>query len=120
MTEYNTFDDYVKNIFNIEPSELTHISPQEQKNKTVEITVDELINIWNELTELKLKVDKSKWHYVKDGDLPEQYNHTCFSIVVLSNTMEKVCYRFDSGKWLHRNREVKVTAWHDLPKMEVE
>lgn len=66
MTEYNTFDDYVKNVFNIEPSELTHISPQEQKNKKVEITVDELINIWNELTELKLKVDKSKWHFIKE------------------------------------------------------
>ena len=74
MTEYKTFDDYVKTVFNIEPSELTHSSPQEQKNKTVEITVDELINIWNELTMLKLEVDKSKWHYVKDGDLPKDTN----------------------------------------------
>ena len=64
MTEYKSFDDYVKNTFNIEPRELTHISPEEQKKKTVAITVDELINIWNELTELKLKAGRPKWHKV--------------------------------------------------------
>lgn len=71
MTEYKTFDDYVKNTFNLEPRELTHISPEEQKKKTVAITVDELVNIWNELTELKLKAGKPKWHKVTDGDLPK-------------------------------------------------
>ena len=60
MTEYKTFDDYVRNIFKIEPTELTHISPEEQKKKTVEITADELINIWNELTELKVENEQIK------------------------------------------------------------
>lgn len=60
MTEYKTFDDYVKNTFSIEPRELTHLSPEEQKKKTVAITVDELINIWNEITELKVQTEKMK------------------------------------------------------------
>lgn len=61
MTEYKTFDDYVRNVFKIEPREITHISPEEQKKKTFKITADELINIWNELTELKSDNDARKF-----------------------------------------------------------
>lgn len=74
MIEFKTFDDYVRNFFKLESTELTHISPEEQKKKTVAITVDELINIWNELTELKLQIEKMKCcqncmhyrHFTKD------------------------------------------------------
>ena len=51
MTEYKTFDDYVIKVLHLEPTELTHISPEEQKTKMVKMSVDELITIWNELTE---------------------------------------------------------------------
>ena len=60
MTEYKTFDDYVRSVFKIEPTELTHISPEEQKKKTVKITADELINIWNELSELEKACDETQ------------------------------------------------------------
>lgn len=57
---------------------------------------------------------KNEWHYVKDGDLPRQYKHTCFSVEVLASNKKWVCYRFDSGKWFCGNREVKVTAWKEI------
>ena len=69
MTEYKTFDDYVRNIFKVEPSELTHLSPEEQKKKTVKITVDELINIWNELTELESKIKQQEQQLTKAKEL---------------------------------------------------
>lgn len=36
MTEYKKFDDYVRNVFKIEPTELTHISPEEQIKQKAE------------------------------------------------------------------------------------
>ena len=60
----------------------------------------------------------NEWHYVKDGDLPRQYGHTCFSIDVLANNKKWVYYEFSSGKWFCGNKEVKVIAWKEieLPK----
>ena len=60
----------------------------------------------------------NKWHYVKDGDLPRQYEHTCFSIDVLANNKKWVYYEFSSGKWFCGNKEVNVIAWKEivLPK----
>lgn len=60
----------------------------------------------------------NKWHYVKDGDLPRQYGHTCFSIDVLANNKKWVYYEFSSGKWFCGKKEVKVIAWKEieLPK----
>ena len=60
----------------------------------------------------------NEWHFVKDGDLPRQYGHTCFSIDVLANNKKWVYYDFSSGKWFCGNKEVKVIAWKEieLPK----
>ena len=60
----------------------------------------------------------NEWHYVKDGDLPRQYEHACFSIDVLANNKKRVYYEFSSGKWFCGNKEVKVIAWKEieLPK----
>lgn len=60
----------------------------------------------------------NKWHYVKDGDLPRQDGHTCFSIEVLANNKKWVYYEFGSGKWYCGNKEVNVYAWKEiiLPK----
>lgn len=60
----------------------------------------------------------NEWHYVKDGDLPRQYEHTCFSIDVLANNKKWVYYEFSSGKWFCGNKEVNVIAWKEivLPK----
>lgn len=60
----------------------------------------------------------NEWHYVKDGDLPRQDGHTCFSIEVLANNKKWVYYEFSSGKWFCGNKEVKVIAWKEivLPK----
>ena len=111
MTEYKTFDDYVKNTFNIEPRELTFISPEEQKKKTVAITVDELINIWNELTELELKAGSPKWHKVADGDLPNcEHGHTVFN-----QDLDRVIIR--NGRFEHLDGcPTKVVAWCEIPK----
>lgn len=56
----------------------------------------------------------NEWHYVKDGDLPRQDGHTCFSIEVLANNKKWVYYEFGSGKWYCGNREVKVAAWKEI------
>lgn len=56
----------------------------------------------------------NKWHYVKDGDLPRQDGHTCFSIEVLANNKKWVYYEFGSGKWYCGNKEVKVAAWKEI------
>lgn len=56
----------------------------------------------------------NEWHYVKDGDLPRQYGHTCFSIDVLANNKKWVYYEFSSGKWFCGNKEVKVIAWKEI------
>lgn len=56
----------------------------------------------------------NKWHYVKDGDLPRQDGHTCFSIEVLADSKRWVYYQFDYGKWFCGNKEVKVTAWKEI------
>ena len=55
---------------------------------------------------------------MKDGNLPRQYGHTCFSIGVLANNKKRVYYDFSSGKWFCGNKEVKVIAWKGitLPK----
>jgi hypothetical protein len=60
----------------------------------------------------------NEWHYVKDGDLPRQDRHTCFSIEVLANNKKWVYYEFGSGKWFCGNKEVNVYAWKEiiLPK----
>ena len=60
----------------------------------------------------------NEWHYVKNGDLPRQYEHTCFSIDVLANNKKWVYYEFSSGKWFCGNKEVNVYAWREieLPK----
>lgn len=63
--------------------------------------------------------EANEWHSIKDGYLPKQRENTCFSIEVLANNMEKVYYCFGSGKWFHKNKEVKILAWHELPKFEV-
>ena len=55
-----------------------------------------------------------KWHYLKDGDLPRQDGHTCFSINVLASNKKWVYYQFGSGKWFCGNKEVKVTAWKEI------
>ena len=56
----------------------------------------------------------NEWHYVKDGDLPRQYGHTCFSVEVLANNKKWVYYEFGSGKWFCGNKEVKVIAWKEI------
>lgn len=56
----------------------------------------------------------NEWHYVKDGDLPRQYGHSCFSIDVLTNNKKWVYYEFSSGKWFCGNKEVKVIAGKKL------
>ena len=56
----------------------------------------------------------NEWHYVKDGDLPRQDGHTCFSIEVLASNKKWVYYRFDFGKWFCGNKEVKVIAWKEI------
>lgn len=65
---------------------------------------------------VKREDNKPKWHKVADGDLPKQYKNTCFSIDVLANNNKKVYYCFGSGKWFHKNKEVKIIAWCELPK----
>ena len=55
-----------------------------------------------------------EWHYVKDGDLPRQYGHTCLSVEVLANNKKWVYYEFGSGKWFCGNKEVKVIAWKEI------
>lgn len=106
MTEYKTFDDYVKNTFNIEPRELTHISPEEQKKKTVVITVDELINIWNELTELK--AGSPKWHKVADGDLPE--DDIKLAIIEIDDCGYLLC-NYRNGFWYDANSGATCAEW---------
>lgn len=115
MTEYKTFDDYVKNTFNIEPRELTHISPEEQKKKTVAITVDELINIWNELTELKLKAGRPKWHKVADGDLPKNEGWVC-------NQDGLPCwYDWNTEQWFACGGvPIRTIAWCETPHIPTE
>ena len=56
----------------------------------------------------------NEWHYVKNGDLPRQYEHTCFSIDVLANNKKWVYYEFSSGKWFCGNKEVNVIAWKEI------
>lgn len=56
----------------------------------------------------------NEWHYVKDGDLPRQDGHTCFSIEVLASNKKWVYYEFGSGKWFCGNKEVKVTVWREI------
>lgn len=63
------------------------------------------------------KAHTIQWHDLrKDGELPRQDGHTCFSIDVLSNDKKCVYYRFDSGLWFCGNKEVKVIAWCELPE----
>ena len=63
----------------------------------------------------------NEWHYVKNGDLPRQYEHTCFSIDVLANNKKWVYYEFSSGKWFCENKEVNVIAWKEItPPKEIE
>ena len=62
----------------------------------------------------------NEWHYVKKGDLPRQYEHTCFSIDVLANNKKWVYYEFSSGKWFCGNKEVNVIAWKEIkPPKEI-
>ena len=62
----------------------------------------------------------NEWHYVKNGDLPRQYEHTCFSIDVLANNKKWVYYEFSSGKWFCGNKEVNVIAWKEItPPKEI-
>ena len=56
----------------------------------------------------------NKWHFVKDGDLPKQDGHTCFSIEVLADNKKWVYYCFASNKWFCGNKEVKVNAWKEI------
>lgn len=118
MTEYKTFDDYVKNTFNIEPRELTHISPEEQKKKTVAITVDELINIWNELTELK--AGSPKWHKVADGDLPVRrcIDNDGNVVRLFHNSWDKklTWYRYDFHECEWWQMETEPIAWCEIPE----
>ena len=117
MTEYKTFDDYVKNTFNIEPRELTHISPEEQKKKTVAITVDELINIWNELTELKLKADRPKWHKVDNGDVPKNTNLVLVQTINGNTTLG--IYYANAWREICNCKELTgIYAWCEIPKFE--
>lgn len=103
MTEYKTFDDYVRCIFKIEPTELTHISPEEQKKKTVKITADELINIWNELSELEKEVElwkkASENNSYKAFQLQEEKKTLSTHIVELQN---------DKGDLTDRCRELEA------------
>ena len=63
----------------------------------------------------------NEWHYVKNGDLPRQNEHTCFSIDVLANNKKWVYYEFSSGKWFCGNKEVNVIAWKEItPPKEIE
>ena len=63
----------------------------------------------------------NEWHFVKDGDLPRQYEHTCFSIDVLANNKKWVYYDFSSSKWFCGNKEVNVIAWKEItPPKEIE
>lgn len=115
MTEYKTFDDYVKNTFNIEPRELTHISPEEQKKKTVAITVDELINIWNELTELK--AGRPQWHKVADGDLPkENKRYLCKIKEFVGSGISYECFDYDTEYSSWKNACGDVIEWCEIPK----
>lgn len=60
MTEYKTFDDFVKDVLKVIPSKLTHLSPEEQKKEKVLIPIDSLISIWNEMVELQVQIEKMK------------------------------------------------------------
>ena len=51
---------------------------------------------------------------MKDGDLPRQDGHTCFSIDVLANNKKHVYYEFSSGKWFCGNKEISVIAWKEI------
>lgn len=42
-----TFDDWVKDVLRIEPRQITHLSPEEQKNVSFTVSVDNLIKLWN-------------------------------------------------------------------------
>lgn len=117
MTEYKTFEDYVKNIFNIEPTELTHISPEEQKKKTVAITADELISIWNELTELKLKADRPKWHILAEepNTLPKEGQKV--RVITEEGIKESTLFYdtyYEELAWSNIGF-IKVFAWCEIP-----
>ena len=60
MTEYKTFDDFVRDVLKVTPSKLTHLSPEEQKKEKVLIPIDSLISIWNEMVELQVQIEKMK------------------------------------------------------------
>jgi hypothetical protein len=98
MIEYKTFDDYVRCIFKIEPTELTHISPEEQKKKTVKITADELINIWNELAVLKAQIEKMKCcmncTFFRPVGSKEKWNPLCKSV---RDSNKKCCNFYKMG-----------------------
>ena len=49
MTENEiiTFDDWVKNVLRIEPSQITHLSPEEQEKVSFTVSVNNLIKLWN-------------------------------------------------------------------------
>lgn len=118
MTEYKTFDDYVKNTFNIEPRELTHISPEEQKKKTVAITVDELINIWNELTELQVEASRLWWHKVADGDLPREDKEYLVYMNDGTIDMQEICMNGNGEFYLNGIswNFSDVIAWCEIPQ----
>ena len=52
MTE---FDDWVKETLKIEGSEITHLSPEEQRVIKFTVSVDDLIKLWNAGVENGLK-----------------------------------------------------------------
>lgn len=65
MTEYKTFDDFVRDVIKVEPSKLTHLSPEEQKKEKVLIPIDSLISTWNEMVELQVQIEKMKSWFMK-------------------------------------------------------
>ena len=64
-----TFDDWVKETLKIEPCVITHISPEEQKQKNLSVSVADLIKLWNRGVEngLSQLTEKDKRYFV----------HTC-------------------------------------------
>lgn len=74
-----------------------------------------------ENTELKVQIEKMKWHKVSDGDLPKD-RHNVYVVYLNGNyQLEKTIASFRHKYWVINGlkTECEIIAWYELPKWEI-
>lgn len=79
-----------------------------------------IANLFKKLKELQEQIPK--WHLVADGDLPSEEDYLNSKLCWDEYRERCVFARFCNGTWIlgDGKESIKVVAWMELPKFEVE